>query len=607
MFGQQPTVTVSGSTGVEIQSALSILATLNTSSPTGKLVIPAGTYSVGTTIQVPGASASPANLWIHCEPGAVLQATSPFTGSALLEFQDLNTTIPLGSIRVDGCVLDMGGAAPTNLNLIGIYVVVNSDGPGTSNTGNVGTIEIDHNEFRNSSLQGVLLQTNPTNLNAAAENNTQLLSGANVHDNICHDFFAANQPNAACFESKNSKGSVFRRNNMYNFPAPGNTSAACSGTNPACPTFGLLCNGDNGCSLQKNVCSYSTNLGTNSASCYKGLFMTGYESDGNLFYGAGDCGTSICSFAEHCDTCFNSESHDNYFYNANTCIRMEVNQDDNIHDNRCYSPTEQGFIVSTREGQSGDTVNVHNLTSTASMQCNTSLFPNCGALINGTGVALSINSSFTHPLGTCLPNLWKQDSVLELTTSALATGLLVYEDLGTAGAPQWINSPILAVCIESDTALSPQLLQWVLTDGCSGSNCSTSLASPHTVINFPGVIATSPLAVGGFIPAYGWSDTFGMNFVSTRGVRAWGIRANPTSSGVPAGAHILLSVFVHDVPFMRHQIHNNHIVRSGGHGLYLQGALQNFSVDHNIITDPGFLPTIGTARTQSASIIRVPG
>lgn len=336
-LGQINTVAVSGSTDVDIQRALNTLTPVNL-----KIVVPAGTYSIAHTIT---ASTSPSDLWIHCEAGATLQATTTLSNGMIL-FQDVSGA--MGNVRVDGCVFDSN-----SLNAPGVVAIANS-------VANQGMIEVDHNEFKNSTTQGVLLQT-------SSSNTTQLLNGGNIHDNICHDFQSGVQ-NAACFESKNAQGTVYRANYMYKFPAPTGSNCLSGGTAAQCPVFGILCNGDNGCSIDKNVCLY-TNVtvpsGSSSAACYKGLFMVGYESDGNTYNGSGDCGNNVCSFAEHCDTCLTSETHDNYFWNANTCVRMEVNQDDNIHDNRCYFPTEQGFIVSTREGQpTNDTVSVNSLINT---------------------------------------------------------------------------------------------------------------------------------------------------------------------------------------------------------------------------------------------------
>ncbi len=573
-LGELPTVTVTGSTDQDIQHAVNVLGLLNpNASPTGKVVIPAGTYTISSTITVTG-SYSPKNLQIHCEPGAVLQVANTWTSlSPILQFQDLSSSSALGSLRVDGCVFDMSTAAPpSQQNAVGISVLVNSDGPGTSNTGNVGTIEIDHNEFRHSSLQGVLLQT-PLNNFAGTQNVTQLLTGANIHDNICHDMYSVSvsgSSNPACFESKNTVGTIYRANYMYNFP---NTSGTT-------PVFGILCNGDNGCSLERNVCSYNTSGGASSAACYKGLFMSGYMSAGNSEYGNGDCQSWACSFAEHCDTCISPDSHDNFYYNVNSCARFEVNQDDNIHDNTCYLPAELGYYLTTREGNSSsDTVIANQLINTT-------------GLVSGNAAVISLgNPGITPPLGTCSQKTWNSTMAVSLTVggSTAYTGLLVSQQLAS-GQIAWITSPILEICVESSPSAtnavpspggspSSNYLQFVLSDTCTGTGCATSLASPHTTINFPGFPATT------WTPVYGWSDAFGFNFNgTTRGVLAWGI----VGTSIPVGTVITLSVFAHDVPFMRHQFHNNHIVRAGQHALYLAGALQNFNIDHNLITDPGF-------------------
>ena len=226
------------------------------------------------------------------------------------------------------------------------------------------------------------------------------------------------------------------------------------------------------------------------AACYKGLFMVGYESGGNLFYGSGDCGVSTgsptCAIAEHCDTCISSESHDNYFYNANTCLRMEVNQDDNVHDDRCYDPTEQGFNISTREGQVGDTVIVTELTNGTTGSCGPS-YSSCGNLVHGTGVTLGTATNGL-PLGTCPNTTWSSANgagtqVTLTMASSGSPGLLISQDLGSATA--WIGSPILEICISSNTTLNPAQLQFVLTDCPTGMNCATTaLATPHTRIAY---------------------------------------------------------------------------------------------------------------------------
>jgi hypothetical protein len=150
------------------------------------------------------------------------------------------------------------------------------------------------------------------------------------------------------------------------------------------------------------------------------------------------------------------------------------------------------------------------------------------------------------------------------------TGILVSQDITGGAAQPWITSPILEICIGSSVTINPATLQLVL------SNLG-SLTSPHTVINLPGLQANA------WTPVYLWDDGFGLNFSSGKGVRSWGIQG----TSVP-DANIDISVFVHDVPFQRHYIHGNDVVRTADHAFYLQAALQDFEFFDNYCTDPGF-------------------
>jgi len=581
-LGQTGTViTVSGNTNTSIQLAL------NAAGPTNaKVVIPAGTYNIASSIAVTSppapANTSPSNLWIHCEPGALLQATASLSSGMIL-LQDVSSSSAMGSVRIDGCTFDMGSAqTPTAFDTVGIAVLANF-------SANTGVIEIDHNEFLHSTLQGVVLQTcisvsGPCTTTLSSPSTTQLLQNAFIHDNVCHDFSTTKQSNAACFESKNSKGSLFRQNNMYSFPPPGTSSPCGSGTNPPpCPTFGILCNGDNGCSIEKNICSYTSTGMSGSASCYKGLYTVGYESDGNQFFGFGsDCIANVypCALAEHCDTCINADIHDNFYSHPEYCLRTEVNLDENVHDNRCYFPTEQGIVVSTREGQTStpDTVVVNSLTSPT---VNGNL---CNPISCATNVGLPTQITFpagyttTCPSSTAIPKgPWPISGGTAVSiplNSPGVTGLFV-TNVPSQSSSTWITSPILEICIASSVAILPGTLQLVLSDS------TTSLSQPHTKITLPGLKAST------WTPVYVWDDAFGLNFSSGRGVNSWGIQ---TTSAVTAT--IGISVFIHDVPFQRHNIHGNRVVRSGDRAFWLAGALQDFEFYGNFCTDPGFLANV---------------
>jgi hypothetical protein len=125
-------VVVDGYVNQTIQAAVSAATSIGGGA---KIVIPktaAGSpHSISSSITT---TASPSNLWIHCESGAILQATTNITNGMIL-LQDVSS-VPMGNVRVDGCIFDSN-----SFNAPGVGAIAN-------NVANQGVIEADHNEFK---------------------------------------------------------------------------------------------------------------------------------------------------------------------------------------------------------------------------------------------------------------------------------------------------------------------------------------------------------------------------------------------------------------------------------------------------------------------------
>ena len=285
-----------------------------------------------------------------------------------------------------------------------------------------------------------------------------------------------------------------------------------------------------------------------------------HDSLANSKYGyqSAQCGTNIfCAVGFYLDTNVNSQISHVTVTGGTMGAFLEVNRAGSFDHDHIYFPGVYGLWVDSRQGNTtADTTLANALTSTT------------GLTAGSVNWALSAFSG--APGSVCSYNA--QTSYVQATATGAPSGAVLSQDFGSDA--DWRATPMISLCVNVSVAVNAGVLQLVLGAG-------SSPFGGHTVIPLP---ALQP----GWTPLELWDKYWPLNWFSPgagQGVRSWGINA---VSAVPSGLVISASQFIHEVWGSGSIVDHNTVIRPGETGIEVAGALTNFMIDHNVVTDIGW-------------------